>query len=280
MKFCSTRVSLAFIHLALFSAISLHAQLATPLESSQNEDDYDHFSFRAGAFLLSSINTKIRLSDSGGSIGDDLDFKKDLGGEDSLNLFRADAEWRFGRRHKLQLSYFNINQSGSKVLSREIEWGGEVYPINLKVKSEFDTTVTRLNYGYTFFRNDTHEVTVLIGAHITQLDTSISGDSGNRKEGLSVTAPLPVFGLEWKAYLSERFTTQVSYEYFGITYDDNYKGRLSTFQALLSYKLTDYLSVGCGFERYTIGASVESKNLKLSVNHSYNGFMAYLGTSF
>ena len=95
-----------------------------------------------------------------------------------------------------------------------------------------------------------------------------------------MTAPLPVFGAEWKYALAESLRLQVSYEYFGISLDDRYKGSLSDFLVFLDYTLAEHVSVGAGFNRYVLRASAEGDRLKLSLKHSYDGLMGYVTVHF
>ena len=190
----------------------------------------------------------------------------------------------------MQLSYFDIDRNASKAIDHTINWGDQSYTVNTTLHSEFQQIVTKLNYGYTFYRNDAHtqEVNGLIGFHITKLKASISASNSGMAEGGDITAPLPVIGLEWKARLSDKLTSYVAYEYFGLSLeDDKYSGSLSDFQAMLEYHLWRHWSLGGGYNRYTSRASVTSdrstasgEKLKLSARHNYNGLMLFVTTSF
>ena len=277
----------AALGLALLPARAQVAPAATPPAANPTAvaasyGDTDNFTIRLGAFFLSSIRTTLSLTDSAGKGGQELDFKKDLGGSDSLNVFRADSEWRFAARHKVQLAYFDLNRNASRVIDKQISWGDQTYPVNTTINTQFRSTVYKLNYGYALYRNDTNtqEICGLIGFHISAFKTSLSSATSGKAEGVSVTAPLPVFGLEWKARLTDQLTSFVSYQYFGLTLDSKYQGNLSDFQALLDYSLGGNWNVGAGYNRFTTRASVKGDNLKLTFRHNYNGLMLFVSTSF
>jgi len=282
-------LALAALPASAQQAASAAAPAAAPAPTVVESAGTDKFTIRLGSFLLSSINTRLSLTDESGNGGSEVDFERDLGGRDSLNVFRADGEWRFADRHKVQLSYFDIDRHASKAIDRTINWGDQTYTVNTTISTEFQTMVTKFNYGYTFYRNDagTQEVTALLGLHVTKMKGSLGATGSGLAEGASVTAPLPVFGLEWKAKLSYGLTSHVAYEYFGISLDDDkYSGSLSDFQAMLEYQLSRHWSIGGGYNRYTSRASVISDralngdHLKLSVRHNYNGLMLFLSTNF
>jgi len=278
-----------------------HAQVApaatpTPIQPAAatmtaGTESSEDFTVRLGAFFLSSINTKLALSDSAGHGGQEVDLSRDLGIRDSLNVFRLDAEWRFAGKHKVQFAYFDINRSTSHVLTGSINWGDQTYPVNATVSAQFRTTIYKLNYGYTFYQNETNtqEISGLIGFHITGMKASISGAIAgvtSGVEGASITAPLPVFGLEWKSRLSDKLSSYVAYEYFGLSLDNKYTGNLSDFQAMLEYHVGRNWSLGAGYNRYTSRATVTSgqtasgNQLKLALRHDYNGLMLFVSTSF
>jgi hypothetical protein len=272
-------VSVAVIGSSLVAHGAGEADSSPPVEAPPAEDD-DRFTLRAGAFLLSGVKVTLGLDGSGGQIGDEINLEEDLGGDDHLSIFRADAEWRFARRHRVGLSWFDIDQQTTHTLSRDIEWGDETFPVNATVETQFRTMVSKLNYGYTFYSKGRHELTGLIGAHITKFEAGLSAPNLGRTEGVNATAPLPVIGLEWKAQLSDRLTTRISYEYFGISIDSKYSGSLSDFLVILDYRLGSNWYIGGGYNRYVLRASVESERLELTARHSYNGLIAFISTSF
>ncbi len=298
MKFISRKIfTLSAVMLACAarpaSAQVVPATTCAPDQPAATVDvtdpDQDRFTIRLGGFFLSSINTTISLTDASGHGGQQIDFSRDLGGRDNLSLFRADAEWRIASRHKIQASYFDIDRKATKTISTTINWGDQTYPVNTTLHSEFQTIVSKLNYGYTFYRNDTstQELTGLIGFHITKMKVNVGATASGNNEGADVTAPLPVIGLEWKAQLSAKLTSYVAYEYFGISVDDSkYKGSLSDFQAVVEYHLWRHWSLGGGYNRYTSRASATSEEtaggqaLKLSAKHNYNGLMLFISTNF
>jgi hypothetical protein len=286
---CSCFATLTFVsYLALADTSKVTADESTPASipasaepvPAAGEPEFDHFHIRAGAFLLSSIKTTLRLDADGEQVGDDLDFSRDLGGDSSLNVFRAGGVWRFARNHRINLDYFDINQETRHVLERDIVWGGETFPLRAEVDTQFRTTTCRLGYGFTFYRHKDNEFIALIGAHVTRIEVGISAPNLGRSESIAVTAPLPVLGLKWKARLSERLSSDISYEYFGISLDDKYSGNLSDFAVLLDYSLSEHWMIGGGYNRFGLRASVESERLKLSMKHSYNGLIIYLGAHF
>ena len=279
--FRTTSLLLRATLLALISASSsTQAASGTAVSNTPNSDT---FNLSMGGFVLENIRTSMRLDDSGGQVGDIVDFAKTLGGEDRLNVFRADAEWRFAARHRVQAAYFDINMSASTTLNADLNWGDEVYPVNARVVSGLRNTTYKLSYAYSFYRTYRQEIAGQIGAHVTRFEANIGLPDRGKREGASVTAPIPVIGLEWRAKLSEKFFSQVSYQYFSVSLqEDKYSGDLSDFLAVMNYRLGRHWYIGGGYNYYVLNADLKSSSsaVKLVVKHEYNGFIGHVGARF
>jgi hypothetical protein len=212
-----------------------------------------------------------------------VDFARTLGGDDSLNVFRADAEWRIADRHRVQAAYYDIDMSASTTLSADLDWGDEVYPVNAKVLSGLRNTTYKLSYAYSIYRTPRQEIAGQIGAHVTRFEANISLPDRGRKEGASVTAPIPVIGLEWRFTVSEALFSQVSYQYFSVSLqEDKYSGSLSDFLAVMNLRLGRSWYIGGGYNHYVLDADLKSSTtaVKLAVKHEYDGFIVHVGASF
>lgn len=241
----------------------------------------EKFALRLGAFLVTDIQTTIGLRNNNtGQGGDFIDFGHTLGGETSVNVFRADADWYFSGPHLVQGSWYDIKLSGHRTLDREIHWGDETFPISATLDSEFRTQIYKLSYGYTFHQGDRHEFTALIGAHIMSLETSISAPNLGRAERFDVTAPLPALGLGWNAHWTPRFQTRATVQYFGISIDDKVEGQFIDLLFAAEYRLNKNFSLGAGYNYFDLDVDAHKGPLTLSVTDSYQGFLVYLGLHF
>jgi hypothetical protein len=260
----------------LATAPALAADPAAPVEAFPNEK----FTLRLGAFLVTDIDTTIGLRTDGGMGGDIISFGDTLGGETSVNVFRADADWYVSGPHLVQGAWYDINLTGHRTISREIEWGDEVFPINATVDSEFRTQIYKLSYGYTFHRSQKHEFTGLIGAHVMSLETSLAATNLGKVERFDVTAPLPAFGLGWTAHWTPRFQTRAVVQYFGISYEDKIEGQFIDLLLAAEYRINKNFSAGVGYNYFDLDVDAHRGPLTLSLTNSYNGFLIYLGAHF
>jgi len=111
-----------------------------------------------------------------------------------------------------------------------------------------------------FYREGDTEVTGLIGAHVTTYEASLGLASGASTQKFTVTAPLPVIGLEWTDRFSEsgpqgcRSNISAS-----ASKAANTPATSPTFRAPLDYSLSQHWSLGGGYERFDFTAKAQEQ---------------------
>ncbi|HEY4366163.1 MAG TPA: hypothetical protein VGN07_02945 [Steroidobacteraceae bacterium] len=160
----------------------------------------DRFQVTLGTFFISSRPT-VQLN-AASDRGDRVDWDKEFGGV-GADRIRLDCHWRLAGRHKIRLTTFDVSRERSKVLAKNIDWGGEIYPVNAQVNADFSFAILEVAYEYAFLRRDNYELGASIGFHYVSLSASLDAtaeaSSGTLTEDLSgsarVDAPLPVIGI-------------------------------------------------------------------------------------
>ena len=96
--------------------------------------------------FFANLETKVRLDGTGGVLGTNIDFEQDLGLDDTKTRIMAEGYWRFFERHRLDVSYFDLDRSG-------VELSGNVITVNAGVKWQL---LKHFNLGllYQYFRID------------------------------------------------------------------------------------------------------------------------------
>jgi hypothetical protein len=265
---------------SLLTAASVNAADPAPADASVEEYPASQVDLRLGGFLLTNINTTLSLTGSGGNGGTIIDFGDTLGGETSVNIFRADVDWNISGPHLVQGSWYNIDLSGHKVISKEIDFGDEVFPINATVDSQMRSQVYKVSYGYTFHEGEKHEFTGLIGVHVMTLETGLSAANLGKAERFEVTAPLPAFGVGWTAHWARNFQTRAVVQYFGISVDDKIEGSFVDALFAAEYRMTNHFSFGVGYNYFKLDVDAHKGPLTLSADYQYDGFLVYIGAHF
>lgn len=239
----------------------------------------DPFHLSLGTFVLNS-DTVVRF-DGDTSVGTPVDWENTFGGGDQ-SRFRVDGHWRFGDsgRHKVRFMWFNSSRSGSKTLDEEIDYGGEVFPVNVKVNSEFAFDVYELAYEYAFLKRDNYELDGSIGLHYASLSASLSAkassSNGNlegdvKREG-SVDAPLPVIGVRGLWALPHDFFVDAGAQFFALSIDQ-YDGNLQDYRVMLTWQPKKWLGIGLGYNQFNVNVDVDGDKFNGSLDWKYRGPM-------
>jgi hypothetical protein len=242
------------------------------------------FNVALGTFLLET-DTEVRLDGRGGT-GTPVDWERTFGGGEATR-FRVDGFWRFAERHKLRVLWFSSSFDETRRLDRDIDWGDETFPVDARVRAQFDFDVYELAYEYAFLRRDAWELTGSIGLHYTDLALALSAraeSSGGtltrdiREEG-SVGAPLPVIGLRGLWALPHDLWIDASAQYFALSIDE-YDGSLSDLRAALLWQPKRWLGLGIGYNRFGVDVDVERSGFRGSLDWAYEGPMIYYSATF
>jgi hypothetical protein len=246
----------------------------------------DSFQVALGTFAIDSEPT-VQLNGETG-MGDKVNFDEALGGGDAQRV-RLDGHWRFGdsRRHKVKAIVFKMSRDNSRTIDEEIEWGGEIYPVNAKLQAEFEFAVVEAVYEYAFLRRDNYELDASIGLHYTTLDSSLKATVAtpdatvNEKisRSASVDLPLPVVGLRGLWNLSHGFWLDATAQYFALSIDQ-YDGSLQDYRVLVTWQPKQWLGVGLGYNQFSVDLDIDADSFKGSLDWTYRGPMIYYSVSF
>lgn len=247
----------------------------------------DPFNVSLGTFVLSS-DTEVRL-DGVTQPGTPVDWENTFGDPGDQTRFRIDGHWRFGdsERHKLRFLWFNSSTSTSRTLDRDVIWDGETYPVDAKVRADFEFDIYELAYEYALLHKDNYELSASIGLHMAdlsmklsakaessggQLDESISGEA-------SAAAPLPVIGLRGMWALPRNFWIDVSAQYFALSIDE-YDGSLTDYKVVVLWQPKKWLGIGVGYNQFGIDVDVDKDRFRGSLDWTYSGPMISYSASF
>jgi hypothetical protein len=106
-----------------------------------------HIEAQAGFW---SPSAEMQISSEGlGIIGSLIDFKDDLGLDDE-RFTELHVTLRPARRHKFRFQYIPIKYTQSTILTRNIIFNGQLYPVSAEVESQIDWKAYRFGYEFDF----------------------------------------------------------------------------------------------------------------------------------
>lgn len=256
----------------------LAAALLLPAAAlAEGESQSNKYFVMVGGFWP-DIDTSVRIDGNGGRIGTQLDFESDLGLDDRDALFTAGAGMRIGKRHYLDLLYFDLSRSSGHEIERTINVGDQTFTAQATLNTYFDTEVVRFSYGYAFVSNDKHLLLGQFGAHYTRVGAglSLSNDRSVSAEADS-DIPLPVFGVVYNYNITPSLSLNLRGQIFRLEIE-GIDGSLDNLSASLSYAFTPHFSLLGGYNYYAIDVDADTDHWNGSFDFGYRG--PWLGLSY
>lgn len=260
--------------------------LSVPVFAGEVPSPLDaRFALSFGTYLVDS-DTDVTLDGKLREAGTPIDWERTFG-DGSLTRFRFDGQWRFAERHKMRALWFNSSRSNSRTIDQEIDWGGETFPVNAKVKGDLDYDIYELAYEYAFWRRETFELSASIGAYYASFDLSLSatvndpGAGGQRevRSDGSLDAPLPALGLRGQWVLPYDLSLDVSGQWFTVSIDD-YSGDLQNYRATLTWQPRTWLGIGLGYDWFSANVDADKERFRGTLDWTFRGPMIYYSAAF
>ncbi|MES9945035.1 MAG: 2-oxoglutarate synthase [Candidatus Thiodiazotropha sp.] len=250
------------------------------------------------AGFWATINTEIQVDSDSGVIGEELSFEDDLNLSDRETQPLIDITYRFNPHHMLDFSYVGLNRSKSSNFGREgVTTDDILWTTGTNIKSQFDSEIYRLAYGYSFINDGKREFGLLAGLHITRFNVELSGQGslvavdpatgdevvleGNaqRSYDSGFTVPLPVIGLHGSYAITPDMYFRGWGQIFALEYDD-YDGRLLNVAGMFEYALNERFGVGLGFAYYGYDLDADGDKLNGSFEYDFRGPTLFVSASF
>lgn len=235
------------------------------------------FNFRLGAYFASA-DTEVRLDATDGSIGTVVDFEDDLDLDDDEVMALIGFDWRFAQMHRLELEYFELDRGGFQTLSGNIEYGDTLFPFESEVSSFFNTDIFRVGYSYSFFQDQTRELAVGVGFHITDLAAGIS-DEEDSSEFSDVTAPLPVLGIEGGWAFAPKWVLYGRLQIFRLEVGD-FDGSIDHLAIRLEHQTFRHVGFGLGYDYFELDVDIDDSDWRGFANYQFDGPTVYVKATF
>ncbi len=262
----------------MVAMVCLLAQPGLAQEASKpdySDEPWERAALYLGAFFITSDSD---LELGGGGLGIKVDAEEVLGLDEHITAFRADAFWRITRRNRVDFTYYAMNRDGSNDLRVEIpDQDGVSFPVGTKIKTDFDMTILRGSYAWSFFKNQYFDLGIAGGLYGMAVDFEIKQDrtGGSGKEETDFAFPLPVIGLRGSFALTPKFFIRQSFDYFYVNFGD-YEGQLIDILAAVEWNALKYLGLGVGYNYVQMDLEYSGSDDFLSeIDLSNGGFLAF-----
>jgi hypothetical protein len=213
-----------------FIAVLLVSAALPATAQGVHEPLFDTFNFK---FEASWVNTStlIRLDSENLGEGTTLSFEDDLGLPDKEAVPSLSFEWQAGRRHRLGVRWQDINRDSSTQVLEQIEWGGEIIPVEADITLGFDIRTLALDYTYYPWIKERWAGGFGIGFRVMELKTTLAVENIELEEQIDGTAPLPYINFEYRRMFGERWRVKAALGWLEVRIGDikggQYIGRLA-----------------------------------------------------
>ena len=243
------------------------------------------FTLKLGAYFVGMQDTEIMAKKNG--IGGVLNLQELFDMEENVNVMRISAAYKFNPKHRVELSWYNLDSSSQKSIEKEFEFEGEVVKAGAALDIYFDTDIYKLNYVYSAYHTNKLELSFRAGLHITSIATGFTAgyELGTISESfqsgsVSVTAPLPVAGLGLDYEIVPNLNINYTIDYFAISYDSTVSGSMTDSILSLDYTFNQYFGIGGGVNRTQMRFKAESEGTELQFRDDVVGLVGYVILSY
>ena len=234
-------------------------------------------SISLGVFITNR-NTETRLDSDTLGLGTSIRLEDDLGLDSSQTVARLDGYYRFSERHRINFALFDLSRDSTLVIDEMIQFGDEIFDVNSTVSSDFDLTIFKIAYTYSFLTRDRGHFGVTAGLYALSSKFALSEPNTGQFESDSLTVPLPVVGLRGNYALTPKLALRGSAELFAIEIDD-VDGRFIDLYLGLDYHFHERFGIGLAYNTVTLRINAGS-DFNGRLDWDYDGFLLYFKLNF
>ncbi len=214
----------------ILALIALTLSVSPAAAQGVSEPLFDTFNFKFEASWV-AVATTIRLDSETLGQGTTLSFEDDLGLPDKEAVPSLSFEWQAGRRHRLGVRWQDIKRDSTTQVLEEIEWGGQIIPIEADVTLGFDIRTLAVDYTYYPWVKERWAGGFGLGVRVMALKTTLTVNDTELEEQIDGTAPLPYINFEYRRIIGKRWRVKAALGWLELRFGDvkggQYIGRLA-----------------------------------------------------
>ena len=244
------------------------------------EGNWARFKINVGA-LFTDFDTSVQVGGAVGA-GTTIDLEDDLGLDDDDAALFAAVHWRFARKHSLTMGYFSLDRDGRENITRQIEFGDEVFDIGADLESFFDYDLIDLSYNYRFVQKERFDIGFSVGISSMDFEMGLlaesAGGAADIEEREDEQYPIPSAGLGVAFRVSEKWVLRTGVKYFEYGEDD-WDGSLGILDFDVEWYAWKHVGFGIGYNRFRVEYEEEGED-PVDIDYEYDGVLARAIFSF
>jgi len=283
--------NLAGIAAALITAA---AASSSPIRAENFATDVPDLVWIDVGGAINEVNTDMSLTGPRG-VGVAVNFEDvlDLPGSKTTGRMFGTARISAKRRY-IDFGYVDIDRSGSKVISEDLNWGDYTFLADGQVDAGFRTQFMYAAFRYDFLHEEKVRISGSAGLTFIRIKASVAGlasypdpndpnvtiTSDIDKES-SANAPVPMVGLNLDWALTRRLTLRTYNRFFRLNMS-GFNGGLYEAGVRLNWYFVKHFGMGLGFDRTALNIKnldVGAQN-NLKANYGFSGVGLYFNLAF
>ena len=245
----------------------------------------ERFALSAGLFFA-AIDTDVSARSASDPVRASIDFERDLGLDDTPVRPIGAAVWRFAKRHKLGLAYYQLDRSGDAVSKAQISIGALEIEAGIPVQSFVDIEVAELFYSYSPVFGPQHELSLGVGLSLQDIDIGVIANDGIilQSTDLNVVAPLPTLKLGYAYAFNERLVGRLELGWLAVETDlsnsTEFDGSIWNGRVGMRYRIFNNVAVDASWALFQVNIDYIKRDLIGDLDYDYNGPLLGLSLLF
>ena len=193
------------------------------------------------------------------------------------NSFTANFYWRFSKNWSLNSDFFSLRTKNNVILDRDIVWDKYTLKKGTSIEGGYGASVFKIGVGRTIVRSKKHELGALVGVYVLGLNGFVSGNAllndqeiELEKSKISLTLPLPSFGLSYIFAPTEKLSFYAKGEWFGIKIAD-IDGSLWNLSPGVRYQFFKHIGANLSYKYLSLFGNVDQEEWKGAFDLEFQG---------
>jgi len=225
---------------------------------------------------FTAVDTDVSAEEDLENRGTRIDFESNLDFAAREELFRLEGQFLIKPRHQINFGYYELSRSASDILTREIEWRGQVFPVDAEVSGFFNTDVVELSYTWWWIANDTWVLGLNGGLQKIGLDIGVDLATANSGRGVgtdvAVDELVPLIGMEARRRITDQMmfrgvVRHIRWSDLG----DLSKVALTDLSVGFEHQTFERLGIGLAFKLLSFDLDVEKRFISGEADYSISG---------
>ncbi len=167
------------------------------------------------------------------------------------------------KRRWIDFGYVLINRSGSRIIQDDVVWGDYTFTAGGRVTGKFNTAFLYTAFRYDFLHEEKVRISGSAGLSFAKITMGLSGSgnvvgpggpiAGSFEKDNSVTAPVPMVGLNLDWALTRRLVLRTYTRFFKLNFDGNKGGQYDNGIHLNWYFVKNF-GMGIGYDKTELRA--------------------------